>query len=89
MVSTVAGGNEDLLTIEDVLVTVELGGGAHGCGVGTEIGLGDGHCGPDLAEVFELLVSCDGGDSGVTQALVRNREGQSDVTPAHFNDVEQ
>ena len=64
-----AGGDEDLLAVDHVLIAVERGGGRDRGRVGAEARLGDRHRGPHLAEPLELLVGRDAGDRRVAQPL--------------------
>ena len=87
-VGAVAGGDEDLLAVEDVLVAVELGGGADRGRVRAGLRLGDRHRRPLAAVALELLVGRDRGDRRVAEALARHREQQADVAPAELDDAE-
>ncbi len=87
-VGALAGGDVDLLAVEDVLVAVEHGGGANRGGVRAGLGLGDRHRGPAAVEALQLLLVGDGGDRGVAEALARHREQQPDVAPAQLHDAE-
>ena len=87
-VGAVAGGDEDLLAVEHVLVAVELGGGADRGRVRAGLGLGDRHRRPLAAVALELLLGRDRGDRRVAEALARHREQQADVAPAELDDAE-
>ena len=88
-VGALTSGDEDLLTVDDVLITIELGSGGNCGGVRTEGRLGNCHGSPGLTESLQLLISSNSCDSCVTQTLVRQGQGQTHVTPAGLNNVEQ
>jgi hypothetical protein len=81
-------GDEDLLTVDHVLVAVVLGRRRHRGRVGTEARLGDGHRRPHLAQSFQLFIGGDARDGGIAQALIRHREHQCDIAPADLGHVE-
>ena len=85
-VGAAAGGDVDLLAVDDVVVAVEHRGGRHRRGVRAEAGLGDGHRGPELAEALELLLVGHRGDRGVAETLPRHGQHHGDVTPAGLHD---
>ena len=85
-VGALAGGDVDLLAVEDVLVAVEDGGGADRGRVRARLGLGDRHRGPLAAVALELLVVGDRGDRRVAEALAGHRQQQADVAPAQLHD---
>ena len=85
-VGALAGGDVDLLAVDDVLVAVLAGGGLDVRGVRAGAGLGDRHRGPGAGEALELLVVGDRGDRGVAEPLARHRQQQADVAPAHLHD---
>ena len=86
---SVAGGDEDLRAVEDVLVAVEAGGRADRRRVRAGLGLGDRHRRPLAAEPLELLVVGDGGDRRLAEALAGHRQHQPDVAPAQLDQAQQ
>ncbi len=87
-VGAVAGGDEDLLAVEHVLVAVEVGGGADRGRVRARFRLGDRHRRPLAAVFLELLLARHRGDRGVAEALSGHRQQQADVAPAELDDAE-
>ena len=85
-VGPLAGGDVDLLAVEDVVVAVERRGRRDVGGVGAGARLGDRHRGPEPGEPPRLLLVGHRRDGGVAEALARQREQQTGVAPAHLRD---
>ena len=81
-VRALAGGDVDLLAVDDVLVAVLHRGGGDVGGVRPGAGLGDRHRRPGAAEALELLLVGDRRDRRVAQALARHREQQRRCRPS-------
>jgi hypothetical protein len=87
-VRALAGGHENLLAVEDVVVAVGPCGRGDGGGVRAAARLVDRHRGPHPGEALELLLVRDRGDRGVAETLPWHRQQQPDVAPAHFDRAE-
>ena len=87
-VGAFAGGDEDLLAVDDVVIAVETRGGVDVGRIGARFRLGDGHGDPAPLEARELLFVGHRGDGGIAEPLARNGEGEPHVTPAELGEAE-
>ncbi|MNF68347.1 hypothetical protein D3C84_502010 [compost metagenome] len=88
-IGTLAGGDEDLLAVEDVVLAILDGRGADGRRIRTAARLGDRHGRPGAFEARELLLVGHGGDGGIAQPLARHGQQQPDIAPAEFHHPQQ